>query len=218
MGDTNGGPGYYGRGPQQPRGGGGPGAPPMPYPGADYASIIRGQNAGPQPQQPQPYPGADYAAIIRGQNAPPQPQPQQTGTYSSQGPPPAPRSADSVAGRPAPFGGQFSDLLQQMRNGAGAASGAPAYTPNQLLAQQYGRGSRAFYSPFNSPYAPGPIDMNGPRSMMGGYGGLNYPGGPVLDPGYGGSPYGFGSSNPYGLGTYGQRRASGGGGGGGMPK
>jgi hypothetical protein len=62
--------------------------------------------------------------------------------------------------------------------------GAPQYTPNQLLAQQYGQGSRAFYSPFNSPYRP--LDT---ANGEGGYGG--YPGrmGPPGMPG-GGSPYG----------------------------
>jgi hypothetical protein len=35
-----------------------------------------------------------------------------------------------------------------------AGGAPPQYTPNQLLAQQYGQGSRAFYSPFNSPYRP----------------------------------------------------------------
>jgi hypothetical protein len=56
-----------------------------------------------------------------------------------------------------------------------AGGAPPQYTPNQLLAQQYGQGSRAFYSPFNSPYRPQGVPAGGfqpPRGYGGGYGGM----------------------------------------------
>jgi hypothetical protein len=63
--------------------------------------------------------------------------------------------------------------------GGGSVGGAGApYTPNQLLAQQYGQGSRAFYSPFNSPYRPMDVpagQFQPPRGYGGGFGGMPSP-------------------------------------------
>jgi hypothetical protein len=76
--------------------------------------------------------------------------------------------------------GGFNPMLGPQGMNAGTTpnygslgSGPAQYTPNQLLAQQYGQGSRAFYSPFNSPYRPlgVPPGQFNPYQAMQGMGG-----------------------------------------------
>jgi hypothetical protein len=58
-----------------------------------------------------------------------------------------------------PIGQGIGQMMQAPQFGQAPMQGMPQtappppqYTPQQLLAQQMGRGSRAFYTPFNSPY------------------------------------------------------------------
>lgn len=173
--------GDYTSGPGMGQGGYGPQAAPMSPFGAS-------PQFGPNGFQGSPQPGSVTAAVRAGHQGSPMFMdllrqsaglpPSRIGTSSSQGAPPSqfPAGANLLQGMNT--GGFMGDYgngrgswvtgeaqwpgMQQFAGQLQAMQGPPQMSPNQRLAAQYGMGSRAFYSPANSPYS-GYRQQNGPQ-------------------------------------------------------